>query len=305
MKLLVAAVLLTVIQTPAPSPKPIPNTDTVKEPSSAPPRTPPNADTTKTNPEDSNAQDKRQFISVRELPPISVRKDWTDRAYWTFSGFLVIVGLLQVALLWRTLRAIKRQADTMERQSGILEKNVIAAEANASAAQTNAEAAREGIEVAINKERARIRIEISGRSLGFKASDINEVSYTVMCHGYTPAFITDSRATVLVSPKSEPSIGNRDVPMSLPSLINPSLEGIPKSAILMSGPLLKEDDIERIDKGELFVHFYGFIKYRDVFGRGRETNFRYLWSLSRLTNSDGTHFGYWTKCGQPEANSET
>jgi len=59
-------------------------------------------------------------IRISDFPPVSVTKDWSDRAYWLFTLFLVAVGALQVFLLWGNLRAIERQALQMERQTGIL-----------------------------------------------------------------------------------------------------------------------------------------------------------------------------------------
>ena len=68
------------------------------------------------------------------------KRDWADWGYWAFSLLLVVVGGFQVILLWRTLTAIKRQADTMERQEGVLDQSVKAAKDSAEAALLGAKA---------------------------------------------------------------------------------------------------------------------------------------------------------------------
>jgi hypothetical protein len=40
-------------------------------------------------------KDNPQPVTIRELPSVSVTKDWTDKSYWLFSGLLVIIGGLQ------------------------------------------------------------------------------------------------------------------------------------------------------------------------------------------------------------------
>jgi hypothetical protein len=60
-----------------------------------------------------------QPITIRELPSVSVTKDWADKSYWLFSGLLVVVGGFQMFLLWRTLAAIKRQAELMKQSADI------------------------------------------------------------------------------------------------------------------------------------------------------------------------------------------
>lgn len=44
-----------------------------------------------------------------------------------------------------------------------------------------------------------------------------------------------------------------------------------------------------------------FTEHMDVFGRDRETTFRYVWEESPVP----TLAGKWGKCGKPEENHET
>jgi hypothetical protein len=58
----------------------------------------------------------RNPIEITKFPAVSISRDWIDWGFWVFSGLLVVVGSLQVWLLWRTLGAISRQADSLEQQ---------------------------------------------------------------------------------------------------------------------------------------------------------------------------------------------
>jgi hypothetical protein len=74
-------------------------------------------------------------VELTRIPPVTIIKDkksfWGyvfDWGPWVFSLFLAGVGTWQVLLLFRTLGAIKRQADLMERQANGLDKSVTIAE---------------------------------------------------------------------------------------------------------------------------------------------------------------------------------
>ena len=165
MKLLPLAVLLTVMQASPPVRK---ATDNSAQATAQ----------IKSNGTDGN----QQSVSISKLPTVTVaapKRDLADWGYWAFSGLLVIVGFLQVLLLWRTLRAIQRQADDMGRQvdlafgqlramheqitemsaqTDVLEKSV-------TVAQESANTARENFEAYIRKERAFVLIDKPSKPL--------------------------------------------------------------------------------------------------------------------------------------------
>ncbi|HME32028.1 MAG TPA: hypothetical protein VKG65_04685 [Terriglobales bacterium] len=62
----------------------------------------------------------QQRVKISELPPITVRTGKGDIIYLVFSGLLVIVGGLQVWLLFRTLIFVRRQAHEMKRQRAFM-----------------------------------------------------------------------------------------------------------------------------------------------------------------------------------------
>src|SRR5258708_1212904 len=50
-----------------------------------------------------HSEDPEHTVGISKLPPVSVTKDWADWGVWVFSGLLVLVGFLQVWLLYGTL----------------------------------------------------------------------------------------------------------------------------------------------------------------------------------------------------------
>ncbi|MGA3052756.1 MAG: hypothetical protein ABSD63_00975 [Candidatus Korobacteraceae bacterium] len=245
------------------------------------------------------AGEPTQSVKVSELPPLSITKDWSDRAYWLFTFFLVAVGGLQVFLLWGNLRAIERQANQMERQTGILEKSVALAE-------KNAETARQNIEMFISRERAHLRVDLMPLEWPLPPGPA-KLKYKIALHGATEAYIMTSCARAELMDSLEPPDDAKWWPaMSIPQVISPSnrvvegaVEGIfPKMS-------LEQADIEAIDAGKKFIHFRGFIRYEDVFGTERSTRFRRVWELSSARNPDGTRSAHWGKRGSPKDNSET
>ena len=99
-----------------------------------------------------SAPDKVRSVNVRELPPVSVSKDWADWTLWLASGILAIVGVLGIGLAYKTLRAIERQGLSMRRQTTHLRRSVVQARRAARAAQVSADAL-------INSERAWVLVQ--------------------------------------------------------------------------------------------------------------------------------------------------
>ncbi len=59
--------------------------------------------------------------------------------------------------------------------------------------------------------------------------------------------------------------------------------------------------IQEVKARRMFICVRGFIKYKDVFDRQRETAFRYVWRYSEAV----ADYGQWEKSGSPEENRET
>jgi hypothetical protein len=327
MNWLLLAVLLAVPQAPPPTPGPTPDKTAptqqgaqAPDNSSTPPATPsqpaPDTSTTKPN-ENSGATTKPDVslapVEISKFPPVSVTKGWTDYTYWGFGLLLVVVGALQVLLLYRTLGAIsdqagtmKVQAQTMKDQAQIMEQQSKATEEAAKAATLNAKAALQNIEMFISKERAHLRVQIDDLKLEPKFANVYAVDLKVFIHGATPAFITDAQCVASWSPPAHVN-DTGYVPymygMRLPNPIAPNSDPIEDFSIFEdeSGEIVKEIKLDRV-----FVTIWGFIKYKDVFDRDRETRFRRAWKFSDVIPVDAEYRpGKWEKCGTEEDNKET
>lgn len=234
---------------------------------------------------------------------------------------LVIVTTITAAFIgwqaWETRKSAKAAAtsvDAINRQAGIMERQTAATEKSAEAARDNAIAAKEGadatkrnVEIIIAKERPRIRIELGKVEIARREDHIqlNEVEYIIFCHGITEAYILDSEGTAEITNSIDVPI-HHSVPISLPTVIRPTTEGIRKNAFIFFVPK-SEDTFEDIFSGRLHLHFYGWIRYKDVFERERITKFRYRYVVPQdmPKNLDGSVFAYWSKYGPPEDNCET
>jgi len=334
MKLLLLAVLLAVPQAPPPAPAPTPDQTAptqkgtqAPDNSSAPPAAPsqpaPDTSTTKSD-ENSGATTKPDVlltpVEVSKFPPVSVTKGWTDYTYWFFGLLLVVVGFLQVRLLSKTLGAISDQAETMEiqaqtmkdqaqtmkEQAQIMEQQSKTAEEAAKAATLNAKAALENIEIFISKERARLHVQIDDLKLEPRFANVYTADLRVFIHGTTPAFITDAQCVASWSPPANLN-DTGYVPfmygMRLPNPIAPNSDPIEDFSIFEdeSGDIVNEIKLDRV-----FVTVWGFIKYKDVFDRERETRFRRAWKFSGVVPVDAKYRpGKWEKCGSEEDNKET
>ncbi len=183
-----------------------------------------------------------------------------------------------------------------------------AAKANAEAARLNAEAAKEMLELIISKEWARIRVELKKLDLSVGGYLLSTVEYTVRLYGSTEARIIESGAEAYVHSSAEPSATKSSYvpPMALDQALTPQSPVVGKFTFLSPAMKLEKGDVDKINERKSFVHFRGFIKYKDVFERERETRFQYLWSVTDLPQlgSEG-RYSFWIKCGAASDNMET
>ncbi len=232
-----------------------------------------------------------------------------------FAGTLAAVAVLQFfTLLWQTfsLRRIAKASSThsqeMEYQSRVLDgqlkvmsEQLAAVKETASAASASAVAAKESIERIISKERARLRVELQPFYLNFGAP--SPASYTIQHEGSTDAFVVDSHVSVYVSPSRDPdrsAVNGR--PMPIPSVIGAQNPVVAAQDVLHP---FTPDEIDEIRQLKSFVHFTGFIRYKDVFEGKHETRFNRVWSIARMSHLNGEPFTYWEHCGTAEENVET
>jgi len=254
----------------------------------------------------------------------------TQRKLTWFTGVLAVVGVLQLvvmSLTWlvyrrqaremrrqrhemrqqrhvmfRQWKAMRGQGSLMEKQTGVLERSVAASEKSADAAKDN-------IELFTNRERAWLRIQVAPIEL-YKG-EILDVRYQVLHYGPTDAILTNSTTSAVVTDSTDiPSEWEAQYPFGFgpdPQIIKPAQQPINGSIpIETRDDFTREEESAALKQGKRFIHFSGFIEYRDVFGKARVTRFRFLWSRHPFLSSVNQNMGGdWKKHGPTEDNSET
>jgi hypothetical protein len=234
-----------------------------------------------------------------------IEQKTTKNSYWreafapsALSNWaVVLVGMGGIIAALSTLSTIRRQTEHIARQALSMRYQTTILRESAAATRKAAEATQKSVEIIINKERARIVVKPDKLSLR-EGSLIYAVEYKVFNYGPTFAFIDQNRAEVKIS--ADRSLPQREFafPMSLPEAIGPDTEGIKQNAFFLQNVRLDKGEIERILKEESFVHFFGFIKYRDVFQEVRETKFAYVWTFASLPPPPGAERnGFWMENG--------
>lgn len=277
-------------------------------------------------------------VEVTSLPPeIAVKqvKDSIDHTIMWCTVILTFVGVIGTFAAVRTLRQVKRQADTLEDHKAKFDELAKAANSNAEAAilqvramqeqitemsvqsgtlQESVQVARDAAEVAkqntemfISKERARLRIDMKPLVIPSESiTDFNTVDFTVSAYGQTDAFITDSSCAAGTGPENfinYPELWDQVMfPINfLSSVVVAAAPPHECAAVLGENKGSEDFIIQEVKASRMFVIVRGFIKYKDVFDRERETTFRYVWRYSETVED----YGQWEKCGKPEENRET
>src|ERR1700722_14520274 len=100
--------------------------------------------------------DRENSVKITAIPPIAIadkQKTRLDHLYdwgpWAFNLGLVVVGTGQVWFLYRTLKTVQQQANTMKLQTDLMERQMAVSEA----ASQNAI---DSLTFFVNAERARI-----------------------------------------------------------------------------------------------------------------------------------------------------
>jgi hypothetical protein len=225
----------------------------------------------------------------------ATESDTTNLSNWA----LVVVGVGGIIVAVRTLKAIATQARIMSHQSVILRHQTRATEKAAKAADKN-------IEIFISKERARLRVDLKWLILPEPPDRPYTVDFAVSVYGATDAYIVESGCVAYVLPWEhigEPEVADAamfPIP-SLPKVISPNAPS--EQYAFFTGENMQEllPDIKR---HRLFVGVRGFIKYKDVFDRDRETRFRDVRKFSPYGEAQSGN-GTWEPCGAEDDNKET
>jgi hypothetical protein len=213
--------------------------------------------------------DAQQPVRVIEFPPVSVTKDWADRAIWIFSGLLVIVGGLQVWLLAATLSAMRRQGLSMRRQTTHIRRSASAARKSANAAAATVKIMQETAEKQL---RAYVYVVAASR----QSDGIREPTLRVQIKnaGQTPAYDCVRYAVEAVSPTFPQLPENFETfPVKLEKYKSPIPPG--ESVEIVTTAVQPDPrQIGEISRSKAAIYLFGKIEYRDAFGNSRESTFR-------------------------------
>ena len=225
----------------------------------------------------------------------------------------------QREVMFGQMRAMHDTVLEMSVQTAKLDESIRVARDAAQAAQSGAEAAmksadatRDSVEMFISKERATLRFDLKRLDLR-KTPDRPSITvdFTITLHGQTSAAILESKCVAGAWPYSmidEPELMDRifqDINSypAFPSFV--PANGAPVDCYAF--PFIGDKDGEiltQVRGDEFFVVIRGFINYEDVFGRKRETKFRYVWEYELYDPKDSLdRIGAWRKCGPEKDNA--
>jgi hypothetical protein len=301
MKMLILAVLLTIMQASPSVPRKAANANTGKRQtvqSNADDNKKPTKDaasvvqTVRAQPNENanpakSTENTEKSVSISELPSVSIMRDWMDCIALVFSGALLIVGIFGVRAAYRTLKKIDEQARVMRDQLTAMKGQISAAE--------------RATDLVISKERARISMD-QPKPLILNYAGPNGVDYRLQFSGVTDANVLESKAVVGISSSADSK--PTDVVfipriLKLPNQVNPLiLQTLDATAHFQPDILLTQADMNDIKAQKKFVHFWGFIRFRDAFYdvllKDRLFEFQWVWTLYTLQGLGYDEWrGYW------------
>lgn len=248
-------------------------------------------------------KDDAQTVVIRKFPAVSVSKDWADWGYWIFGLLLVVVGGFQVLLLWRTLSAIKRQVATMETQSGHMTRQL-------SEMKRQADVMEGQIQTTKNRERARLILhpEPVTDIVTDEFLSAQEVVLEIENVGYSHAFDVSIEGSCVITTSSSPADPPPVPHSSIIGVIRAGREEVAKSGLWITASDEMWESVIKPGPGDLHLHLWGVMRYKDVFGDTHEKGFRYSQWIesieSDLAQTGATiypvisHFG-WEEKDQP------
>lgn len=227
------------------------------------------------------SDDAERPLTVSKLPPVTIipaKRDWVDWGYWAFTGLLALTGILQIWVLWRTLKITTRQAEiarnqeTQMKQAGEQTERIIAQ-----------------MKETTQKE-LRAYVGVSKIFLSLTDPTLPVGSVEIRNFGQTPAYKV--RQWVGIAPNTFPLSGplpENPFPQGSSSVLPP---GIPLTGTV---PLKMSLPVGTPFGGPhgITMYVYGGIIYEDIFGQERHTVYRYFYggpnredTLSGIMSSD-------------------
>jgi hypothetical protein len=209
-----------------------------------------------------------------------------------------------------TAEAAKANAAAASKNAEFSRINAEATREIAIAARESANAAIQGVALTMNKERARIEIHATDINPHAGTESFNGVYCWLENCGFTRAFIVESKGKFLNS--TSPEMESEQAPNRSLIYSEHIEQGERSDNVLLAlepNAFLTDDDVIKIRKGETFLHFYGFVKYRDIFDRLWTKNVHLRWTMRfggvvQDSAGDRAKMDWWEPVGRPEENGE-
>ena len=276
MRCLVLGVLLSFVQAPAAVPPKAPDSTTAKgqkttkspkrdkissaqSPTSVEPTTASPQEQPRTSPK---SEDSKEGLRIRELPPVSILKDWSDWGIWTFSGLLVVVGFLQWYVIRIQARLMRVHADHLQNL--------------ATAANNNAEA------FMVSQRAQLIALLRTGISLFFDGGR-PIIPIDIKNNGLTPAYhcMYETWIEVLSVPFQDFTQAADHYKAPFPMTIYPDSPA-PTTIQIELGRALTHAESTDFSQGTKSLCFRVRIDYEDAFKKARWCDFAYEFTGERL-----------------------
>jgi hypothetical protein len=235
------------------------------------------------------------------------------------NWLLVVVAGVAGWLAFKTLTAIKKQAEIMEtqandaRESGIQTFTVLkeqtdnalisakAATLSAMAAGESAKAANDQIKIMKQKERARLSVSKPAeiKSLDVEVFGINFVTVEIENLGYTRAFNVSVRADADITESNDPKVFEELRSVTVSNVIKPDSDPVTADSMFV---IVYDTEKRDQNKPNLFIHVQGKIQYEDVFEETHFTTFRYMMTIDRCHPAPADKvtiksYSGWQTCG--------
>jgi hypothetical protein len=236
-----------------------------------------------------------------------------------FAFGLVIVGALQVRLLKQTrddihtqagwmetqTEHIRKQADMSEHQAqlisvqaGFMAEQTMILKESVAAAQSSADAANSQIQMIKNKERARLTVEpVTTGFAGELRNATSRVTAQVVIEHYGSTDATNVRGyyTMQTSGTVEhPMESSYWGFMDVPSVIKARGSSINARCPSLSFP---PELMVEIEKGSVYLIFFGYISYDDVWGEPQKAWFDHYWRVDPEAAEQGeAGSSRWDRC---------
>ncbi len=210
-----------------------------------------------------------------------------------------------IGIMERQTKATEDAAKATQDSVATIQEQLVLMERQAQATEEAANAAIKTVDVMISRERARIEIEPVGIQIYPPAHPLrlDEVSYKVKCHGTTPATIIETKVWAQITDSDKPYRSESYNSIYIPAVFITTSDGVMGRTPLSSDDALATngvDVVEMVRKKILFAHFYGFVRYRDIFDGTWVYRFRYIYVPNPWADVQGS----WIKHGPPAENTE-